>query len=155
MCEFCHQLSDTKESLENGPCPKRLDFTKENGKVETCETPLPPAKTPLPVVKTPSQHASKITFEMEKANKEIKRLQLLKAMAVERDRLAALIERKNKSRFLFAKIDIPCSFCSCFKCSWQFTHGQCAKHQVPLPPVMMHDFQITCHIHPCQSNQND
>ena len=100
MCKFCHQLSDTVESLENTPCPKRLEFTEESGKTEKCET-------PLPVTKTPSQIASNVISEMEKANKELKRLQLLKAMAEERDRLAALIARKNKSCFLFAKIEIP------------------------------------------------
>lgn len=101
MCQFCHELSDTVESLENTPCPKRLDFNEESGKVEQR------GKTPLPVVKPPSQHASEAIFEMEKANKEIKRLQVLKAMAVERERLAELIARRNRSCFLFAKIEIP------------------------------------------------
>ena len=101
MCQFCQELSDTVESLENTPCPKRLDFNEESGKVEQR------GKTPLPVVKPPSQHASEAIFEMEKANKEIKRLQVLKAMAVERERLAELIARRNRSCFLFAKIEIP------------------------------------------------
>lgn len=90
MRKYCQEVGDTMESLKDGLCsqsPKCLSFGSESGKENKDDTDTAKAR---------------VLSEMEKANQELKRLQILKALEVERQRLAELLARKEKCCSLFA-----------------------------------------------------
>ena len=98
MCNHCFVLGDDMGKFKASICPKALDFTSPE-KTETLTEVPPPA---LPMEK--KVHAgmvetetSRIKQDMEAVQKELKRLQILKEMQVERERLASLIAKKRQA----------------------------------------------------------
>ena len=98
MCNHCFGLGDDIHKIKASICPKALDFTSS----DTTETPteVPPPVLPMEkkvhagMVET---EASRIKQDMEAVQKEIKRLQILREMQVERERLASLLAKKRQA----------------------------------------------------------
>ena len=107
MCTECCALGPSSE-LVGSPCPaaaataEKPDIPEKEAKVTAKET-VPPVMPAVGVSKTkpddPKGSPEKkrmIVDEYKMVENEIKRLQLLKTLALERERLAELIAMKNK-----------------------------------------------------------
>ncbi len=90
MCNKCYCLSDDMKTLKSNQCPKALDFDTASERGEVLASPIEEKK------EKDSVKAS-VLYEMEAAKKEIRRLQILKEMQLERQRLADLIAKKRTS----------------------------------------------------------
>lgn len=97
MCNHCFGLGDDMHKIKATICPKALDFTSSD--MET-PTEVPPPVLPMQekvhagMVETKT---SRIKQDMEAVQMEIKRLQILREMQVERERLASLIAKKRQA----------------------------------------------------------
>lgn len=81
-------LSDNMKALQSNLCPKALDFDTASERGEVLASPTEEKKEKDGV-------KGSIQYEMEATKKEIRRLQLLKEMQLERQRLADLIAKKR------------------------------------------------------------
>lgn len=88
MCNKCFMLSDNMKALQSNLCPKALDFDTASERGEVLASPTEEKKEKDGV-------KGSIQYEMEATKKEIRRLQLLKEMQLERQRLADLIAKKR------------------------------------------------------------
>ena len=99
MCNHCFGLGDDIHKIKASICPKALDFTSSEKNTES------PTEVPPPVLPMEKKvHAgmfetetSRIKQDMEAVQKEIKRLQILREMQVERERLASLLAKKRQA----------------------------------------------------------
>lgn len=97
FCKRCYALGDDLDQLKSSPCTKALTFEGKEDVAKQHDQSL--------LVSNPAadlEKATSLRAEIEKAEKEMKRLRILKAIAEERQRLAELMAQKTKSGFLFA-----------------------------------------------------
>lgn len=97
FCKRCHELGDDLDLMKRSPCPKPLTFEGEKDVAKQHDKSLPVSKPAADMEK-----ATTLRSQIEKAEKEMKRLEILKVMAEERQRLAELMAQKTKSCFLLA-----------------------------------------------------
>lgn len=94
MCAKCFSLADDSKSLLSQPCPKAFDFGEPN-KMPSEAAPNPPQGVDN------TERKKQLQLKLEKAEREIKRLSLLKRLQQERAQLAELLAKKrNSSGFL-------------------------------------------------------
>lgn len=111
MCKTCFEFG-ALESLKVSPCPKSLSFDA-NEKIEKSVS-VPPPVVPCANEKSVSvpppvkdlKKATSLRAELDTANLELKRLEILKSLALERQLLKDLLAKKTKVCFLFAHISI-------------------------------------------------
>ena len=104
VCKMCYQLGYDMASFNKGPCPKALTFHAEPAK----STEVPPVvldSKPEPSEERPNKNwvtrvdwarKQRVEAEMQAAEKEIRRLELLKQLQLERQQLANLVAQKAK-----------------------------------------------------------
>ena len=114
VCIQCFALGHGSE-LEGSPCPaaaataEKPDIPEKEAKVTAKETvqPVMPvvgdSKTKSDDPKGSPERKRMIVDELKMVENEIKRLQLLKTLQVERERLAEMIAMKHKVSILFAQ----------------------------------------------------
>ena len=112
VCTQCFALGH-KSELEGSPChvaaatAEKPDIPEKEAKVTVKETDQPVVAA-VGVSKTKPDHPKgypekKLIDELKIMENEIKRLQLLKTLQVERERLAEMIAMKNKVSISFAQ----------------------------------------------------
>lgn len=96
MCNKCFCLSDDMAVLRSKCCPKALSFESppEKTSVETGAPAIPTSKK-VEKNEVSRNERNQVEAEMEATRKEIRRLQLLREMQLERQRLADLIAQKR------------------------------------------------------------
>lgn len=103
MCRVCKEKGHMKD-LVSSPCPKVLNFEIQD--VVNSEK-KDDKSSASPKMMDDLGKATSLHVELEKATKELKRLQVLRNLEVERKRLADLMARRSAiSSFLIAKSQI-------------------------------------------------
>ena len=116
MCNKCFTLSDDMAKLRSQCCPKALSFESPPEKTSEIGTGAPANPIPKKVEKNEvsKNERNQVEAEMEATRKEIRRLQLLREMQLERQRLADLLaQKRSKVSFL--------SMTGCSGCTMQHT----------------------------------
>ena len=118
VCKMCYQLGYDMASFKKGPCPKALTFDDEPGKSkevppEVSETkPKPSEEKPDKrwVTSVDFERKQRVEAEMEAAAREIKRLELMKKIQLERQQLANLVAQKSKNTSSLSELNTNSSF---------------------------------------------
>lgn len=103
MCNKCFALAGDVDSLKSLPCPRALDFNEPLKKEvdERREDKSWVTWTDWEKEKKEWEQKKKLSHEMNQTRRELQRLQLLKQLQVERERMAELIaQKRNGASFL-------------------------------------------------------
>ena len=98
VCKKCFQLGHDFSCFKSHPCPKALTFDDKPTPVDVSTTKLE-VDQEVPdkrwVTRVDQERKKRVQADMETAQKEIKRLELLKQLQLERQQLANLMAQKR------------------------------------------------------------
>lgn len=105
MCNKCFALAGDVDVLKSVPCPRALDFNEPPKKEvdERREDKSWVTWTDWEKEKKEWEQKKKLNHEMNEIKRELKRLQLLKTLQVERERMAELIAQKRNGTSVLSK----------------------------------------------------
>ena len=99
VCKKCFQLGYDLSCFKSHPCPKELTFDDDKP-TPVVSTTKPEDHPGIPdkrwVTHVDHEHKRKVQADIQAAQKEITRLELLKKLQIEREQLADLMAQKRK-----------------------------------------------------------